>query len=87
MPDLWITKCGLKLICKTLFGKEVVHALHITPILRRLPVVRAGDTGIIPNGYRNGCRNGAHRYNHDLTSAESPLIQVEGLEMAAQCTL
>ena len=45
--------------------------LPITSILGRLPVVRAGDTGIIPFGYFNGCRNGAHGYNHNLANADS----------------
>ena len=42
-----------------------------TSIPGRLPVVRAGDTGTIPFRYRSGCRNGAHRYNHELASADS----------------
>ena len=63
LPESGITKCGS--------GKEVVYVLPITSILRRLPLVRAGDTGTIPFGYRNGCRNGAHRYNHYLASADS----------------
>ena len=45
--------------------------LPITSSLGRLPVVRAGDTGIIPFGYFNGCRNGAHGYNHNLANADS----------------
>jgi hypothetical protein len=52
-------------------GKEVVYVLPITSILGRLPVVRAGDTGTIPFSYRDGCRNGAHRYDHDLANADS----------------
>ena len=29
---------------------------------------RYGDRGTIPFGYSSGCRNGAHRYNHDLAA-------------------
>ena len=71
LPELWITKWGSKLIYKSLPAKRVVYVLPITSILRRLPVVRAGDTGIIQLGYRSGCCNGAHSYNHYLTSADS----------------
>ena len=31
----------------------------------------SGDCGIIPFSYRDGCRNGAHRYDHDLASADT----------------
>ena len=71
MAESWIAKCGSKLIYETLPGKEVVYVLPITSILGRLPVVRAGDTGTIPLRYRDGCHNGAHRYNHDLARADS----------------
>ena len=64
-------KCGSKLIYETSPGKEVVYVLPITSVLGRLPVVRAGDSGTIPFGYRNGCRNSAHRYNHYLASDDS----------------
>ena len=43
--------------------------MAINSILGRLPVVLAGDTGT-PFRYRNGCRNGAHRYDHTLAKAE-----------------
>jgi len=36
-----------------------------------LPVVRAGDTGTIPFKYRDGLRNGAHRYDQNLARADS----------------
>ena len=72
LPESWITKCGPKLIYETLLEKEVVYyILPITSILWRLPVFWAGDTGTIPFGYSNGCRNRAHSYNHDLASADS----------------
>ena len=74
----------LKTHLRDLLGKEVVYVLPITYILGRLPVVRAGDTGTIPFSYRDGCRNGAHRYNHDLASADTP---VPGLGTAVPCTL
>ena len=45
--------------------------LLITSILWRLPVVRAGDTWTIPFCHHSSCRDGAHRYNHDLFSADS----------------
>ena len=48
-----------------------MYALPITSILGRLPVVQAGDTETIPFSYRNGCHNGAHRYNHDLAKADT----------------
>ena len=38
---------------------------------QKAAVVRAGDTGIIPLGYRSGCCNGAHNYNKDLAIADS----------------
>ena len=58
---------------ETLPGKEVVYVLPITSImiLGRLPVVRAGDMGTIPFSYCNGCRNGTHRYEHDLANADT----------------
>ena len=83
MPLSWLTKCGSKLIYETLPGKEAVYVLPITStrILRRLPVVWAGDTGIIPFGYCSGCRNGAHRYNHDLASVDSSRGAGDGFPM------
>ena len=69
LPESWITKCDLNLIYETLQGKEVVHVLPITSILKRLPAVRAGDTWTIQFGYCSGC-NSAHRYNHNLASAD-----------------
>ena len=87
-PESWITKCGSKLIYETLLGKAVVYVLPITSILRRLPAVWAGDTGTIPFGYSNGCCKCAHSYNHGPGSTTSlTLIQAEGLETAALCTL
>ena len=71
MAESWIAKCGSKLIYETLPGKEVVYVLPITSILGRLPVVRAGDTGTIPFRYRDGCRNSAHWYDHNLARADS----------------
>ena len=68
--ELWITKCGSKLIYETLPKKEVVYVLPITSILGRLPVIRAGDTGTIPFSYLNVCSNGAHRYDHALAKAD-----------------
>ena len=38
---------------------SVRFAHHLHP--QEAAVVWAGDTGTIPFGYRNGCRNGAHR--------------------------
>ena len=53
----------------------------ITSILGRL-LVRAGDTGTIPFSYRDGCRNGAHRYDHNLANADTsggpPAVQRRG---------
>ena len=80
-PESWITKCGSKLIYETLLGKEVMYVLPITSILGRLPVVRAGDTGTIPFSYRNGCRNGAHRYDPDLARADSSPAAGDGCPM------
>ena len=71
LPELWITKCGSKLIYETLQGKKVVYVLPIPSILGRLPVVRAGDTNTIPFCFRSGYRNSAHDYNHDHASADS----------------
>ena len=71
VPELWITKCGSKLIYETLQGKEEMYVWPITSILVRLPVVGAGDTGTIPFRCRSGCRNGTHRYSHELASADS----------------
>ena len=34
-------------------------------------MVRAGDKGTIPFSYRDGCRDGAHRYNQDLAKADT----------------
>ena len=48
-----------------------MYVLPISSILGRLQVVLAGDTGTIPFSYRNGCSNGAHRYDHDLARADS----------------
>ena len=50
---------------------KLMYVLPLTSILGRLPVVRAGDTGTIPFSNGNGCRNGAHRYDHDLARADS----------------
>ena len=61
--------------------KEVVYVLPITTILGRLPVVRAGDTGTIPFSYRNGCRNGAHRYDHALAKADTSAGAGDGCPM------
>ena len=71
MPESWIAKCGSKLIYETLPEKAVLYVLPITSILGRLPVVLAGDTGTIPFSYHNGCRNGAHTYDHNLAKADS----------------
>ena len=81
LAESWIAKCGSKLIYETLPGKEVVYVLPITSILGRLPVVRAGDTGTITFHYRDGCRNGAHRYNHDLARADSSAGAGDGSPM------
>ena len=47
-------------------GGSVRFAHHIHP-----HEALAGDTGTIPFRCRSGCRNGAHRYNHELASADS----------------
>ena len=52
-------------------GGSVRFAHHLRAILGRLPLVRAGDSGTTPFGYYNGCRIGAHCYNHDLASVDS----------------
>jgi hypothetical protein len=57
--------------------KDVVYVLPITSILKRLPVVRAGDTGNIQYSYRDGCRNGAHSFNHDLARVDSNAVAVD----------
>ena len=80
--ELWITKCGSKLIYETLPKKEVVYVLPITSILARLPVIRAGDTGTIPFNYCSGCSNGAHSYDH-ASPKPTPLL---GQGTAAPCT-
>ena len=81
--DSWIAKCGSKLIYESLPGKdsEVVYVLPITSILGILPVVRAGDTGTIPFGYRDCCRDGAHRYNEDLAKADTRAGAGDGCPM------
>ena len=66
-----IAKCRSKLIYETVPGKEVLYVLPITFIPGRLLVIRAGDTGTIPFSYSYGCRNGAHKYNQDLASADT----------------
>ena len=71
MAESWITKCCSKLTYEALPGKEVVYILPITSILGRLPVVQAGDTETIPFRYRDGCSNGAHRYDHNLNLARA----------------
>ena len=81
MAESWITKCCSKLIYESLPGKEVVNDLPITSILGLLPVVRAGDTGTIPFRYRDGCRNGAHWYDHNLTRADSRAGAGDGCPM------
>ena len=67
LPESWITKCCLKLIYVILRDTtgeggcvRSAHHIHL-----------AGDTGTVPFGYSNGCRNCAHRYNHYLASADS----------------
>jgi hypothetical protein len=52
-----------------------------TSVLGRLPVVRAGDTGTIPFKYRNGLRNGAHRYDQSLARADSSRGAGDGCPM------
>ena len=52
-----------------------------TSVLGRLPVVRAGDTGTIPFKYRNGLRNGAHRYDQSLARADSSSGAGDGCPM------
>ena len=81
--ESWIAKCCSKLIYETLPGKEVVLVLPITSImiLGRLPVVRAGDTVTIPFSYRDGCRNGSHRYDHDLANADTSAGAGDGCPM------
>jgi hypothetical protein len=79
--ESWITTCGSTLIYETLPGKEVVYVLPISSILGRLPVVLAGDTGTIPHKYRAGLRSGAHRFNHDLASADSAPGSGDGCPM------
>ena len=48
-----------------------MHVVPASSVLRRLPVVRAGDTGTIPFKYSAGLRSGAHRYDHNLARADS----------------
>ena len=79
--DSWITKCGSKLIYKTLPGKEVVYVLPITSILGRLPVVWAGDTGTIPFSYHNGCSTSNHSYDHTLAKADTSAGARDGCHM------
>ena len=67
--ESWITKCGLKLIYKTLPEKKDVYILPITS--GRLPVVLACDMSTIPFSNRNGCLNSAHRYDHSLAKADT----------------
>lgn len=58
-----------------------LYVLPVTSILGRLPVVRAGDTGTIPFRYRDGCRNGAHRYDRNLARADSSAGAGDGCPM------
>ena len=77
----WIAKCGSKLICETLSGKEIVYVLPITSILGRVPVFRAGDSGTIQLSYRAVCCNGAHRYNQDLAISDTSPEAGDGCPM------
>ena len=74
MPGLtesWITTCGSGLIYEILPGKEVVYVLPISSVLGRLPVVRAGHMGTIPDKYRAELSSGVHCFDHDLARADS----------------
>ena len=84
LAESWIAKCGSKLIYETLPEKEAMYVLSITSILGRLPVVWARDTGTIQFSYRDGYRNGAHRYNQDLAKADTP---APGLRTVVPCTV
>ena len=66
-----MTVCGSRLVYEPQHGKEVLYVVPVSSVLGRLPVVRAGDTGTIPFQYRQGLRNGAHRYEHDLARADT----------------
>ena len=66
-----------------------MYVLPITSILGRPPVVRAGDTGqgTIPFSYRDCCRNGSHRYDHDLANADTIAGAGGGCPIILPCTL
>ncbi len=48
-PEKWITECGPKMIYELLPNKEVLYVVPVTSILRKLPVVKPGDTGTVPH--------------------------------------
>ena len=67
----WYTLLHVTTYYCTHHNHWALYVLHITSILWRLHVVRAGDKGTISFGYCSCCSNGAHSYNHDLASADS----------------
>ena len=79
--ETWITKCGSRLMYEPMPGKEVVYVVPISSVLGRLPIVRAGDIGTIPYGYRSGLRNGARRFDNTLANADSSPGAGEGCPM------
>ena len=65
-----------------------MHVLSIDSILRRLPVVQAGETETIPFDYRCGSRSGAlslQANNHYLDSADSGRALVWSRRNEVQC--
>ena len=57
-----------------------MYDLPITSIVGRMPVVLAGDTGIIVR-LSQWLPKGAHGYNHDLASADSSRGAGDGFPM------
>ena len=81
LTEFWITMCCSSLIYEILQGKEVVYVLLILSVLRRLPVVQAGEIGTVPPKYRAWLRSGAHHFDHDLARTDSAPENEDGCRM------
>ena len=68
IAESWITKCGSHLIYELLPGKEILYVITTISILRKLPTVRAGDSGTIPYQY---CLTNRFQVNRNVASADS----------------
>ena len=69
--ETWITECSSKLIYELFPGKEVMYVVPISLILGKLPVVRAGYMGTIPQKYRTATWSGKTQYKHNLALADT----------------